>query len=382
MSSKFCLNGSKLTLFRYPKLEGDKLQAWNAADEYLLTELAPTLVGADRHNILLVNDSFGALACALNDHHCFSWSDSYISQQASLSNLKINELNLDHFNGIKSTEMPPENISMVLMKLPKSSLFLEYQLATIQPLLSSQTIFNAAGMVKEIHSTTLKLFEKIIGPTTTSLARKKARLIYVKADLAHKRNNRIKSFEKNWAFDFYNKTLHISNLANVFGRNQLDAGAEILINNLPREEVKQIIDLGCGNGVLGLAAACLHPQANVSFVDESFMATASAKKNVLNNFSDTMNRFQFFNDNCLDGFSKNSADLILCNPPFHQQQTITDHIAWQMMQDAHRVLKPGGRLLLVGNRHLNYHVKMKRIFGNQRVVDSNKNFVVLESRRS
>ncbi len=379
MTTEFCLTNTKLTLFRYPELEHDQLQAWNAADEYLLSEIEPVLSDNNPHSILLVNDSFGALACALNNHHCFSWSDSFISQQASLLNIRHNGLHRDHFNFIKSTEIPPGNISMVLMKLPKSSLFLEYQLATIQPLLSPQTVFIAAGMVKEIHSTTLKLFEKIIGPTTTSLARKKARLIFVKTEVIVKEKNLNRLFEKQWILEFNGRALVINNLANVFGRHQLDAGAQILLQHLPAEPVSQIIDLGCGNGVLGLAAACLHPDASVSFVDESFMATASAEKNVQQNFPDDISRFHFINDNCLDSFVKNSADLILCNPPFHQHQTLTDHIAWQMINDAHRVLKPGGRLLLVGNRHLKYHVKMKRVFGNQRVVDSNKGFVVLES---
>jgi len=35
----------------------------------------------------------------------------------------------------------------------------------------------------------------------------------------------------------------------------------------------------------------------------------------------------------------------------------------------------------VGNRHLNYHVKMKRVFGNAELVASNKKFVVLRSRK-
>lgn len=380
MTTELCLNEKKLTLHRYPKLEHDKLQAWNAADEYLLTEIAPVLSKRKRCNILLVNDSFGALACALNDHHCFSWGDSFISQQASLVNLKTNGLSIERFNFIKSTESPPADISVVLIKLPKSAVFLEYQLAQIAQRLSPDTLIIAAGMVKEIHSATLKLFEKIIGVTTTSLAKKKARLIFVKAPV---NTNKIahRTFEKNWPLTCNNKTLVISHLANVFGRNQLDAGAQVLLKNLPIDEVKQVIDLGCGNGVLGLTAACLFPDAWVSFVDESFMATASAEKNVRQNLSGDDNRFQFINDNCLDSFAKDSAELILCNPPFHQQQTITDHIAWQMINDAFRVLKPGGRLLLVGNRHLNYHVKMKRIFGNQCVVDSNKRFVVLESIR-
>ncbi|MEW8020449.1 MAG: methyltransferase [Candidatus Sedimenticola endophacoides] len=36
---------------------------------------------------------------------------------------------------------------------------------------------------------------------------------------------------------------------------------------------------------------------------------------------------------------------------------------------------------MVGNRHLNYHVKLKRLFGNLRQVAANPKFVVLEAIR-
>ena len=32
----------------------------------------------------------------------------------------------------------------------------------------------------------------------------------------------------------------------------------------------------------------------------------------------------------------------LCNPPFHQQHAVTDHIAWQMFNDSFKALKQGG----------------------------------------
>jgi 16S rRNA (guanine1207-N2)-methyltransferase len=69
----------------------------------------------------------------------------------------------------------------------------------------------------------------------------------------------------------------------------------------------------------------------------------------------------------------------MCNPPFHQQQAITDHIAWQMFCDAKRVLTNHGRLLVIGNRHLGYHAKLKRLFGNVSVIASNKKFVILQA---
>ena len=52
--------------------------------------------------------------------------------------------------------------------------------------------------------------------------------------------------------------------------------------------------------------------------------------------------------------------VVLCNPPFHQAQAVTDHIAWQMFKQAKDTLKEGGELRIIGNRHLDYHDKLNR----------------------
>ncbi|MCT7655968.1 methyltransferase [Oceanimonas sp. NS1] len=165
----------------------------------------------------------------------------------------------------------------------------------------------------------------------------------------------------------------------MFSRASLDIGARFMLEHLPANRPGRVIDLGCGNGVLGLMTLARNPQATVTFVDESHMAVESARLNVERNLPEAMERARFVVNNCLDGMGPDSADLVLCNPPFHQQQAITDHIAWQMMTDARRVLRRGGELLLVGNRHLDYHQKLKRLFGNQRVVASNRKFVILRA---
>jgi 16S rRNA G1207 methylase RsmC len=70
---------------------------------------------------------------------------------------------------------------------------------------------------------------------------------------------------------------------------------------------------------------------------------------------------------------------VLCNPPFHQGNTVGDHLAWQMFKDAHRALKPGGRLRIVGNSHLKYHHTLKHIFRNGEVLATNSKFMIAEA---
>jgi 16S rRNA (guanine1207-N2)-methyltransferase len=77
-----------------------------------------------------------------------------------------------------------------------------------------------------------------------------------------------------------------------------------------------------------------------------------------------------------------TVDRVLVNPPFHSGHALTDAIAWDMFVQTRRALRPGGDVWVVGNRHLGYHVKLKRIFGAADVVASTPGFVVLRAVRS
>ena len=131
--------------------------------------------------------------------------------------------------------------------------------------------------------------------------------------------------------------------------------------------------------MLGIAAAKSNPQAKVTFVDESFMAIASAKHNVKELLTKDESDAEFKVTDCLHGIPKKSLDLILNNPPFHQQHVVGDFIAQQMFNESKDKLRSGGELWIVGNRHLGYHIKLKRLFGNCENIASNKKFVILKA---
>ena len=68
-----------LELERYPQQSDDPtLQAWEAADEYLLQSFE--LPQTEGRPVIVFNDAFGALACALYGQPLYSVSDSYVSQ--------------------------------------------------------------------------------------------------------------------------------------------------------------------------------------------------------------------------------------------------------------------------------------------------------------
>ncbi|MDD5411241.1 MAG: methyltransferase, partial [Methylobacter sp.] len=172
----------------------------------------------------------------------------------------------------------------------------------------------------------------------------------------------------------------ICNHANVFSRDSLDIGTRFFLQHLPgRQDACDIIDLGCGNGLVGLIAAERNPAATVHFVDESFMAVASAKDNFHRAFGQQREATFQVGDGLTD-FESASADMILCNPPFHQQNTVGDQIADSMFKQSRRVLRKDGELRVIGNRHLPYHLSLDRLFGAHSVVAANSKFVILKAR--
>lgn len=365
----------KFNLSRYPEDKLNLLRAWDAADEYLLNYLSEMIAPGSRLNILIVNDSFGALAVALANHQLTLWTDSYLTAQAVRLNLDQNNRSTDQVEIIPATQTPAGHFDIVVIKIPKILALLEDQLAQFRPLLNPETLITASAMVKAIHTSTLNLFEKYIGQTHTSLAKKKARLVHSQLDETLTPGK--SPYPSSYLLEGTGHT--IINHANVFSRASLDIGTRFFLQYLPHSEKYQlIVDLACGNGVVGLMAAEKNPHAELVFLDESYMAVASAQENFRNAFAENRHAVFMVSDG-LQGFEKNSADLILNNPPFHQQHSITDEVAWNMFQQSKAVLKQGGELWVIGNRHLGYHVKLKKLFGNCKVVANNKKFVILRT---
>jgi len=375
MNTELSLKSIDLSLYRYPKRSDEQLQAWDSADEYIINTVAEQTLAEDA-SVVIFNDSFGALTCAYNKYQVTSISDSWISQAAIEQNITENELSTAQLKVQDCLTELPAQVDLVLIKVPRTLSLLEYQLAKLSHVVSPNTIIIAAGKAKDIHNSTLALFEKYLGETTTSLAKKKARLIFAKITEA-----RALELPEPITWSVPNSPLNIANNANVFSRTSLDIGARFFMQHIPAGEYQHIIDLGCGNGIIGIEAARLNPQAQITFVDESHLAVASAKDNVTRNIAKHQADVHFLVNNCLYNYEPHSVDLVLCNPPFHQQQVITDHIAWQMFKDAHRALSWGGELYIVGNRHLDYHIKLDRLFSNHEVVASNAKFVIIKAKK-
>ncbi|MFJ2792180.1 methyltransferase [Streptomyces sp. NPDC087290] len=381
--NRLTTSGAGFELARYPEDPRDPFRAWDAADEYLLRRLE----GADGTDpvdlsgaVVVVGDRWGALSTALAGHRPVQITDSYLAQRATLGNLARNGVDADAVRLLSARDTPPDRIDVLLVRVPKSLALLEDQLHRLAPAVHPGTVIIGTGMVKEIHTSTLKLFERIIGPTRTSLAVKKARLIFCTPGPG------TAATPSPWPYRYElpeglgpvsGRT--VTNHAGIFCAERLDIGTRFFLGYLPvRTGPDRVVDLGCGNGVVGLSAALANPESEVTFIDESYQAVASAEETFRANTGPDAEADFLVGDGPSE-LPPASVDLVLNNPPFHSHQATTDATARAMFQGARAALRPGGELWVVGNRHLGYHTRLRRIFGNCVTIAGDPKFVVLRA---
>jgi 23S rRNA (guanine1835-N2)-methyltransferase len=381
----------ELAINRVPYSRKETLQAFDQADLLALDYLQAEVSLNTTHRVLVVNETFGAITCAVTQAQTTQsaqsaqsskaatgvnlptlWSDSYIAHLGLYYNARANDLPLAHF--VQAQHTPQGPFDIVILRVPKTHALLRDQIQRMLPQLAPGAVIVMPMMVKHLDNTVYQLLESLLGALTTSLARKKSRLIFA-VNHAATLGQSPKAEETCW--NLPSLGLSMQHFSGVFGRTKLDPGAQVLLDQFPQGPYLRVIDLGCGNGVQAIAAAKQWPQCQVIGLDESYMSVASATINANNN--GVGDRCEFRANDCLTDMEPQSADLILCNPPFHQERVIGDQIAMRMFAQAAQVLTKEGELWVVGNRHLGYHAKLKRWFGRVEQVGSHPKFVVLKA---
>ena len=377
----------ELAVARVPYSVNETLQGFDQADVLALEYLQEEALLNTQSRVVMVNEPFGAMTCAvtkamvaLDGSLPTLWSDSHIAHLGLQHNAYANQLPLAHFVPAQKTPQGP--FDLVLFRLPKSHALLRDQLQRILPQLTPSALIIMPIMVKHMDKAVYQLLESLLGTVTTSLARKKARLVFAgkPAGINSGKNKAalkqtLKPVETSWELPSYGLFLH--HFSGVFSRTKLDAGAQVLLHLFPKGPFKKIIDLGCGNGIQAIFAAKKWPQCEVIGIDESYMSVASATINAKAN--GVAAQCAFIAGDCLTEIPSQSADLILCNPPFHQERVMGDQIAMRMFAQAAQVLTANGEFWVVGNRHLGYHVKLKRWFSRVEQVGAHPKFVVLKA---
>ena len=161
----------------------------------------------------------------------------------------------------------------------------------------------------------------------------------------------------------------------VFAWDRLDGGTERLIDTMEIGRADRVLDLGCGTGLAGLAAARRAPEGEVVLVDSDLRAVRSARRTL--EASDVVNADVLLSDGVSRVVGGAVFDLVITNPPFHQGREVDYQVTHQFVRDARRVLRPGGRLFLVANRFIGYDDLIRQTFGNVDVAYADRSYHVL-----
>jgi 16S rRNA (guanine1207-N2)-methyltransferase len=142
----------------------------------------------------------------------------------------------------------------------------------------------------------------------------------------------------------------------VFAWDRIDPGSALLLEHLPPLAGRGA-DLGCGIGVLSRAVLATPAVAELTLVDIDRRAVEMARRNV----ADERARFLWADlRHGVPGLA--GLDFIVTNPPFHDGGAEDRALGQAFVRRAASLLRRGGRLLLVANRHLPYEAVLKASF--------------------
>lgn len=175
----------------------------------------------------------------------------------------------------------------------------------------------------------------------------------------------------NYVLSIANISVNIAALPGVFSQKKIDIGTSVLLNNLPEKITGNLLDFGCGAGVIGCYLAKKYNNLNLSLADVSALALASTKKTLLlNNINADV-----IPCNSLLGID-GTFNCVITNPPFHQGIKTNYQVTESFLAGINQKITPKGCLIVVANSFLNYQPIMKNNFKRVKEVIKKDGFTV------
>jgi 16S rRNA (guanine1207-N2)-methyltransferase len=162
--------------------------------------------------------------------------------------------------------------------------------------------------------------------------------------------------------------------AGTFSRSRLDKGGLLLANESILKKNWNVLDLGCGYGMVGIGVKKAFPSLDIVMVDVNERAVLLSKKNAKINKVDVMVKQSDVFSNVPELF-----DTILLNPP----QKAGNKLCFRMILESKSHLKKKG-LLQVVSRHRKGGKKfkeyMEEVYGNAETIARGSGYQVYASK--
>ncbi|MCM1260234.1 MAG: class I SAM-dependent methyltransferase [Prevotella sp.] len=139
-------------------------------------------------------------------------------------------------------------------------------------------------------------------------------------------NDQLKSEIRELSYYIQGTTMHFYSDNGVFSKGNIDFGSRLLIQTMIEcAEVcnqKDVLDVGCGYGTIGLTIAKLFPQIHMDMIDVNLRAIDLAKQNKSKNFIENA---EIFASNIYENIHK-KYDIIVSNPPIRAGKKVVHAI--------------------------------------------------------
>lgn len=176
-----------------------------------------------------------------------------------------------------------------------------------------------------------------------------------------------------YSVDIANTSIKVAALPGVFSQNGLDKGTKVLLENLPNIKSGNILDFGCGAGVIASFIGKKHPEVKLNLLDVNALALESSLKTLtLNNLTGNI-----FASNSLSEI-KNKYDVVISNPPFHQGISTNYSATESFLQGIKSFLHPGADVIIVANSFLKYEPIMQKTIGKTNRLLSQQGFTIYQ----
>ena len=342
------------------------LVAVDATDRLLLDEAASALAASGPGEVVVIDDRFGALTLGAAVAH--GLTGIRVHQDALTSELALDrnahEATVHGQAGLTATfthlplgEDLLRGARVVLLQLPRSLAALRDVAEHVARFAAPDVVVLAGGRLKHMTPTMNDVLAESFTDVRASLARQKSRVLVARGP-------------RPGVGLTYPVTEHLAELdldvvayGAAFAGASLDIGTRYLLGFLDRvsPDARDAVDLGCGTGILAVSFARSRPDAVVVATDQSEAAVRSARATAV--AGGVGERVRVVRDDVGSSLAERSADVVLCNPPFHQGAALSTGVAHRMFAAAGRVLRPGGELWTVYNSHLRYRPALERAVG-------------------
>jgi 16S rRNA (guanine1207-N2)-methyltransferase len=361
---------------------------WNqisAADNLLAGSV--TIKSDDR--VLLIGCGHGGLGFYLSkflpDGDLFLTDMNFIATKMCAITLKDKDFcNYQWIDINKLEKLNSESFDVVIIKIPKGRSLVRRWLLTSYRILKPRGKLYIAGANNMGIKSAILDTHSVFGKCST-LNYKKSNRVAQSIKVTEQLDAPIWAdqsgiFPGTWyqfEIESNNETILIRSLPGVFAQDRLDKGTRILLDHIVIRKDDLVLDMGCGNGIIGIYAA-KEGAEHVEMIDANLLATQCCLENI------TLNQVKNIQTNPGDLFSTihdQRFSLILANPPFHQGRDVNYQITETLIQGSYSCLEPDGRLLIISNKFIRYDTFMDHIFSNVECIFETNKYRVLTSYR-